>query len=101
MRDLSGGNQQKVVIGKWLMRNDVEILLMDEPTRGIDVGVKVEIYKLIDQLAASGKSVILVTSEMPELIGLCDRIATIADGKLTHILDRKEFSQETILSYCI
>lgn len=101
VRDLSGGNQQKVVIGKWLMRNDVEILLMDEPTRGIDVGVKVEIYKLIDQLAASGKSVILVTSEMPELIGLCDRIATIADGKLTHILDRKEFSQETILSYCI
>lgn len=101
VRDLSGGNQQKVVIGKWLMRDDIEVFLMDEPTRGIDVGVKVEIYKLIDQLASSGKSVILATSEMPELIGLCDRIATIADGKLTHILEREEFSQEKILSYCI
>ena len=99
--DLSGGNQQKIVIGKWLMRDDVELLLMDEPTRGIDVGVKMEIYKLIDTLASNGKAIILITSEMPELIGLCDRIATIADGKMTGLLEREEFSQEKILSYCV
>jgi len=74
---------------------------MDEPTRGIDVGVKLEIYKLIDKLANAGKAIILITSEMPELIGMCDRIATIAEGKLTKILERDEFSQETILKYCI
>jgi ABC-type sugar transport system ATPase subunit len=101
VRDLSGGNQQKVVIGKWLMRKDIEVFLMDEPTRGIDVGVKMEIYKLINTLASLGKSVILITSEMPELIGLCDRIATIAEGRLTRIFERNEFSQEKILEYCI
>ena len=101
VRELSGGNQQKIVIGKWLMRDDIELLLMDEPTRGIDVGVKLEIYKLIDQLAASSKAIILITSEMPELIGMCDRIATIAEGRLTAILERKNFSQESILSHCI
>ena len=101
VRELSGGNQQKVVIGKWLMRENVELLLMDEPTRGIDVGVKLEIYKLIDKLANAGKAIILITSEMTELIGMCDRIATIAEGKLTKILERDEFSQETILQYCI
>ena len=101
VRELSGGNQQKVVIGKWLMRDNVEVFLMDEPTRGIDVGVKLEIYKLIDRLANDGKAIILITSEMPELIGMCDRIATIAEGKLTRILEREEFSQETILKYCI
>lgn len=99
--DLSGGNQQKIVIGKWLMRADVEVLLMDEPTRGIDVGAKMEIYKLIDSLAAAGKAVILVTSEMPELIGLCDRIATVADGRMTGLLEREEFSQAKILAYCV
>ena len=101
VRELSGGNQQKVVIGKWLMRDNIELLLMDEPTRGIDVGVKMEIYKLIDRLANDGKAIILITSEMSELIGMCDRIATIAEGKLTKILEREEFSQETILKYCI
>ena len=99
--ELSGGNQQKIVLGKWLMRDDIELLLLDEPTRGIDVGVKVEIYKLINTLAKSGKSIILVTSEMSELIGMCDRIATIAEGRLTHVLDRDEFSQEKIIQYCI
>jgi len=101
VRELSGGNQQKVVIGKWLMRDNIRVLLMDEPTRGIDVGVKLEMYKLIDKLANEGKTIVLITSEMPELIGMCDRIATIADGKLTKILERDEFSQETILKYCI
>jgi ABC-type sugar transport system ATPase subunit len=101
VRELSGGNQQKVVIGKWLILDNIEVLLMDEPTRGIDVGVKMEVYKLIDQLANDGKAIILITSEMPELIGMCDRIATIAGGKVTKILEREEFSQETILKYCI
>jgi ABC-type sugar transport system ATPase subunit len=101
VRELSGGNQQKVVIGKWLMRDNIELLLMDEPTRGIDVGVKMEIYRLIDRLANEGKAIVLITSEMSELIGMCDRIATIAEGKLTKILKREEFSQETILQYCI
>lgn len=101
VRELSGGNQQKVVLGKWLMRDDIELFLMDEPTRGIDVGVKLEIYKLIDALASAGKSVILITSEMPELISMCDRIATLADGRMTGLLERKEFSQETILSQCV
>jgi ABC-type sugar transport system ATPase subunit len=101
VRELSGGNQQKVVIGKWLMRDNIEVLLMDEPTRGIDVGVKMEIYKLIDRLANDGKAIILITSEMSELIGLCDRIAAVAEGRLTKILERNEFSQETILQYCI
>jgi ribose transport system ATP-binding protein len=101
VRELSGGNQQKVVIGKWLMRDDIELLLMDEPTRGIDVGVKMEIYKLIDTITSNGKSVILITSELVELIGMCDRIATIRDGRLTGILERDEFSQEKIMSMCI
>jgi ABC-type sugar transport system ATPase subunit len=101
VKELSGGNQQKVVIGKWLMRDDTELILMDEPTRGIDVGVKMEIYKLIDRLTANGKSVLLITSEMSELIGMCDRIATIKEGTVVKIFNRDEFSQEAILKECI
>jgi len=101
VRELSGGNQQKIVLGKWLMRDDIELLLMDEPTRGIDVGVKMEIYHLIDKLAASGKAIILITSELPELIGMCDRIAVFSEGRVTGILDRSEFSQEKIMQLCI
>lgn len=101
VRELSGGNQQKVVLGKWLMRDDIELLLLDEPTRGIDVAVKFEIYKLIDDLANAGKAVILVTSEMAELMGMCDRIATLSEGRLTAILERGEFTQEKILSLCV
>lgn len=101
VRELSGGNQQKVVLGKWMMRDDIELFLMDEPTRGIDVGVKLEIYKLIDSLANAGKAVILITSEMPELISMCDRIATLADGRMTGLIERKEFSQEAIMAHCV
>lgn len=101
VRELSGGNQQKIVLGKWMMRDDIELFLLDEPTRGIDVGVKREIYKLIDSLAAAGKSVILVTSEMSELINMCDRIATLCEGRMTGILERSEFSQEAIMEKCI
>ncbi len=101
VKDLSGGNQQKVVIGRWLMCDGIKVFLMDEPTRGIDIGVKYELYKLIDSLASEGISVIVITSELPELLGLCDRIATIANGEITHIFNRDEFTQEKIMEKCI
>ena len=74
---LSGGNQQKVIVAKWLM-GEPDILIMDEPTRGIDVGAKAEIYKIMDQLAKSGKSIIMISSEMPELLGMSDRVVRSA-----------------------
>lgn len=95
---LSGGNQQKVVLGKWLL-SEPEIIILDEPTRGIDVGAKSEIYKLIQDLAQQGKAIILISSEMPEIIGLCDRILVLHEGRITGALDRKEFSQEKIMMY--
>ncbi len=93
---LSGGNQQKVVLAKWMI-NDPEVLIMDEPTRGIDIGAKYEIYKLITSLVKEGKAVIIVSSEMPELIGMCDRIYVMAKGKIQGELGSDEFSQETIM----
>lgn len=95
---LSGGNQQKVVFAKWLIC-DPEILILDEPTRGIDVGAKYEIYKLIGNLASARKGIILVSSELPELMGLCDRIYVMAQGHITAQLQRKEFSQERIMRF--
>jgi methyl-galactoside transport system ATP-binding protein len=103
IRSLSGGNQQKVIIGRWLL-TDPEILLLDEPTRGIDVGAKFEIYQLILQLAEQGKGIIMVSSEMPELIGICDRILVMSNGRMAGIVERgKDFAgipgeQETILT---
>ncbi len=97
MRSLSGGNQQKVIIGRWLLAKP-EILLLDEPTRGIDVGSKYEIYQLIISLANEGKGVVMVSSEMPELLGICDRIAVMSNGRLAGILDRSEATQEEILT---
>ena len=79
---LSGGNQQKVVLSKWIFAGP-EVLILDEPTRGIDVGAKYEIYTVIDQLAAEGKAVVFISSELPELLGMCDRIYTMAAGRLT------------------
>jgi ABC-type sugar transport system ATPase subunit len=99
--ELSGGNQQKIVIGKWLINNKLKVLLLDEPTRGVDVGVKAQIYKLIDELANNGVAIVLVTSELPELIGLSDRIAVIKDGSITGILNKDEFSQEKIMYLCV
>lgn len=93
---LSGGNQQKVVLGKWLF-TEPEILILDEPTRGIDVGAKYEIYALIQQLAAAGKGVILISSELPELLGLADRIYTLCEGVITGVLDRAEANQERLM----
>nr|WP_281819355.1 galactose/methyl galactoside ABC transporter ATP-binding protein MglA [Vallitalea longa] len=94
---LSGGNQQKVVIGKWLLTNP-EILLLDEPTRGIDVGAKYEIYQLINELACNGKSVIVISSEMPELFGITDRILVMSNGYLAGCVETANTSQEEVLA---
>jgi inositol transport system ATP-binding protein len=93
---LSGGNQQKVVLAKWML-NEPDILIMDEPTRGIDVGAKYEIYKLMGELAAEGKALVIVSSELPELIGMCDRIYVMCKGEIAGELARDEFTQEAIM----
>lgn len=97
---LSGGNQQKVILAKWLV-NDPDVFLLDEPTRGIDVGAKYEIYKLMTSLANEGKGIVVVSSELPELIGMCDKIYVMSDGEITGKLRREEFSQEAIMKYAI
>ncbi len=97
---LSGGNQQKVVLAKW-MEVDPDILLMDEPTRGIDVGAKFEIYKLMIDLARKGKALLMVSSELPELLGMCDRIYVLSQGRITGELRRQDFSAEQIMHYAI
>ncbi|MEG0339774.1 MAG: ATP-binding cassette domain-containing protein, partial [Oscillospiraceae bacterium] len=96
IRSLSGGNQQKVIIGRWLLTKP-DVLLLDEPTRGIDVGAKYEIYQLILNLANENKGVIMVSSEMPELIGICDRILVMSNGHVAGILDVKDATQEEIM----
>lgn len=98
IQSLSGGNQQKVLLAKWMMRNP-DVLILDEPTRGIDVGAKFEIYKLMAEMAKEGKAVIMVSSELPELIGMCDRIYVMNQGKITGELMRDEFSQEAIMRF--
>lgn len=95
---LSGGNQQKVLLAKWMLR-DPDILILDEPTRGIDVGAKFEIYKLMTELVKEDKTVIMVSSELPELIGMCDRIYVMNKGMITGCLKRDEFSQEMIMRF--
>ena len=97
IRSLSGGNQQKVIIGRWLL-TEPEILLLDEPTRGIDVGAKYEIYQLIIDLASKGKGVIMVSSEMPELLGICDRILVMSNGHVSGITNTEELDQERIMA---
>ncbi len=96
IRSLSGGNQQKVIIGRWLL-TEPEVLLLDEPTRGIDVGAKYEIYQLILDLANKGKTVLMVSSEMPELLGVCDRILVMSGGRLAGEVDAKTTTQEEIM----
>ena len=95
--NLSGGNQQKVVVGKWLAR-DSRVVIFDEPTRGIDVGAKAEIYKIIEELACKGKGIIIISSEMPELIGLSQRIIVLHEGEQTGELRGKEMTQENIMT---
>lgn len=94
---MSGGNQQKVVLAKWFL-TDPQILILDEPTRGIDIGAKQEIYKIVSRLAHQGKTVLLVSSEMPELLGLCDRIIVLHNGDVTGVFHRGEFNSELIMS---
>ena len=93
---LSGGNQQKVVLAKWMF-TDPDILILDEPTRGIDVGAKYEIYGIIQKLAAQGKGVIVISSELPELLGISDRIYTIFEGQITNEFPIADASPETLL----
>ncbi len=97
IRSLSGGNQQKVILGRWLL-TDPDVLLLDEPTRGIDVGAKYEIYQLIIDLANKGKTVIMVSSEMPELLGVCDRIMVMSGGRLAGAVNAKDTTQEEIMT---
>ena len=97
IKSLSGGNQQKVIIGRWLLTNP-EVLLLDEPTRGIDVGAKYEIYQLIIDLANKGKGVIVVSSEMPELLGICDRIIVMSNGRIAGEGKPEELTQEVIMA---
>lgn len=96
VRNLSGGNQQKVVLAKWLIRNS-DILIFDEPTRGIDVGAKSEIYQLMNTLAEQGKSIIMISSELPEILRMSDRVAVMCEGRITGILDISEADQEKIM----
>jgi inositol transport system ATP-binding protein len=93
---LSGGNQQKVVLAKWML-NEPNVLIMDEPTRGIDVGAKFEIYKLMGDLAAEKRALVIVSSELPELIGMCDRIYVMCKGEIAGELARDDFTQEGIM----
>ena len=100
-RTLSGGNQQKVVLGKCLATQP-RLLILDEPTRGIDVGAKAEIYHMIDQIAASGVAVMMISSDMPELIGMSDRIYVMREGAIVaEIADKAQMTQENILEYTI
>ena len=100
-KNLSGGNQQKVVLAKWLARN-CEVLIFDEPTRGIDAGAKYEIYLLMNDLAARGKAIIMISSELPELLGMADRILVMHEGRITgEIADARHASQEDIMQLAV
>ncbi|HAW0037529.1 TPA: sugar ABC transporter ATP-binding protein [Escherichia coli] len=96
--NLSGGNQQKIIIARWVCK-DTDILIFDEPTRGIDVGAKLEIYELMNRLVAKGKSIIMISSELPEVLGMCDRILVMRSGRITGELNAKEATQEKIMQY--
>ena len=99
VKNLSGGNQQKVILGRW-MAADSELIIFDEPTRGIDIGAKYEIYKLMNDLVEKeGKAILMISSEMEELMGMSDRIMVLAEGEVTGELEKDEFSQETIMAY--
>ena len=94
---LSGGNQQKVVLARWLAARP-KVLILDEPTRGIDVGAKAEIYRLIDELASEGLGIMLISSELPEILGLCDRIYVMQGGRITGQLDGADATEEKVLA---
>jgi putative multiple sugar transport system ATP-binding protein len=95
---LSGGNQQKAVLSKWMF-TDPDVLILDEPTRGIDVGAKFEIYGIINRLADEGKGVIVISSELPELLGICDRIYTLSEGRITADIPRADATAENLMQF--
>lgn len=97
IQNLSGGNQQKVLVGRWLLTNP-SILILDEPTRGIDVGAKAEIHRLVSELAGQGVAILMISSEMPEVLGMSDRVAVMHEGRITGILDRKDADQVSVMS---
>ena len=97
IQSLSGGNQQKVIIARWLANNP-DVLIMDEPTRGIDVGAKYEIYQIMINLAKQGKGIIMISSEMPELIGMSDRIIVMCNGEITGEVSKDDATQESIMA---
>jgi len=99
VRQLSGGNQQKVVLAKWMLVENTRIFIFDEPTRGVDIATKVEIYRILNELAATGQAILLISSEMPEVLGLCDRLIVMRNGRIATVLDRSEFSMESIFTY--
>jgi len=96
IRNLSGGNQQKVLVGRWLMTSP-RILILDEPTRGIDVGAKADIHRLISNLATDGAAIVMISSEMPEILGMSDRVMVMREGRTTGILDRREANQVDLM----
>lgn len=96
--NLSGGNQQKVVLSKWLAKKP-KVIILDEPTRGIDVGSKAEIYGIIDELAGQGVSIIMVSSELPEIINMCNRCYVMCEGRLTGELEEHDFTQEAMMDF--
>lgn len=100
VKSLSGGNQQKVVLSKWMIKNP-KLLILDEPTRGIDVGAKSEIYKLMCEYAARGNAIIMISSEMPEVMGMADRMLVLSNGKVGGELNRSEFAQESIMQMAV
>jgi inositol transport system ATP-binding protein len=97
---LSGGNQQKIVLAKVLL-NDPDVIILDEPTRGIDIGAKTEIYRLMNELAAKGKAIIMISSELPEILGMSDRILVVHDGSIKTELTGAEATQEKIMQYAM
>ena len=98
VKNLSGGNQQKVIIARWLAAEPI-LVIFDEPTRGIDVGAKSEIYALVNELVESGKAVLMISSEMEEVMGMSDRIIVLREGRISGTLNRKDFNQETIMAF--
>jgi ribose transport system ATP-binding protein len=98
--NLSGGNQQKVVLAKWLAL-DTKLIIFDEPTRGIDVGAKAEIYRLMGSLADNGVAIIMISSDMEEILGVADRVAVMHEGRITGFLDRSQFDQEAIMHLAV
>lgn len=98
IQSLSGGNQQKVIISRWLANNP-DVLIMDEPTRGIDVGAKYEIYQIMINLAKQGKGIIMISSEMPELLGVSNRVMVMCNGKITGEVSGNEMTQENVMHY--